>query len=252
MKWPFLKYNFVFVFSTAVLFSPTNAIGQNNTPEEPKDIYLGILLSPDLLLPAFFTTNKEYAFVDDVNNESLLNAIAFTGGVSFQRDLSKKVSLLTGLNMCTRVFKYRYTELEYFPFSDSIPPGAPSAVELKPVHYFLEIPLGIKIYVVQKKLRLYINPGVNFEADIFSKDKGSAYYPDGHSEKSNEISWTSDFLKTGLMFSTEIRGGIEYPFKKRFILGIAPGVKYLFNPNSDNLQGTFFSIGINAGLQYSF
>jgi len=239
------------VFSLAVLFSLANANAQNTAPEEPKNLHIGILLSPDLLLPAFMSTNKEYAPIDDVNNESLRNTIAFTCGVSFQRDLSKKVSLVTGLNMCTRVFKYKYTELNYFFFSDSIPPGAPSAVESKTVDYFLEIPLGIKIYLIQKKLRLYVNPAVNFEADIFSKNKSLYYYTDGHSEKSNETSWTHD-LKAGIMFSPEIRGGIEYPFKERFTLGIAPGVKYLFNPNSDNLLGTFFSIGINAGVQYSF
>ena len=205
--------------------------------------HIGIIATPDWNIPA--SLGAQWSPLVDQSD----NSLGFTAGLSFQRDLSKHLSFVTGMLVCKRKLVGSMAS-SYYDINSGI--SLPSTNNFSQANYYFEIPLGVKFSMQKKRMSYFIITDVNAEMEFLSKSHGTISFDDTVQYFDEVSGFTLPYIGERFYFSPEIRIGGSYKIGNRLSAGISPGVKYLMGRQSRPIGGSMFSVGLNATMQYDF
>lgn len=142
------------------------------------------------------------------------------------------------------------------PFDPTIPNSGQyfyqtSAPDRTYNYKYLEIPLKINMYILDKKLKVF--PSFGFASNIFIGKTTRLYHAKGdHTETEIIHTYNKNNIPT-IDFSLVACIGISYDINNRLFIKLEPNYRQFIRPINDTpISGYFYSIGCNTGLSYRF
>ncbi len=207
--------------------------------EEKK--YIGFTFSPDYWLRSPKPNPNSQAIASFYNN-FYIPQFSFRTGLVYGFNLNHKVSLEAALlytNKSERTPKLTYV---------SPTPTSPREVTIIFHDIYLDIPLKIKYFLMQKQDGLYIAGGFSPNKHMFTKQTSNILYNDGHTGT------TTYYDIPKLLFNPNLILGVGFSsnITKKIFFKIEPTGRFLISSFMGNQQyGTYiYSFGIDVGLFY--
>ena len=118
-------------------------------------------------------------------------------------------------------------------------------------HYnYVGIPLKLNIYLLNKKVRLFISGGLNSSVLVSSVQKANLQYDDGRNVVENT---KAQLDKTYLILSAVAGVGLDIKLIKFLSLRLEPNVSYgFYNWNDTTIDYLPYEIGGTVGLHFGF
>ena len=119
-------------------------------------------------------------------------------------------------------------------------------------YQYLEIPLKINIHVINNRLKVF--PSIGCSANIFmgKKTVTTFLYDDGHKEKNVSHEYERKNIPNS-EFALLVGVGASYDLNKKLYVKLEPSFRTFIRPLVDSpISGTFYSIGVNAGIYMRF
>lgn len=243
-------------FFTIILVLLTTSFFANQSDSlKLKNWAIGATFSPDYcyrmpykVKPNLVSTNTESA------------VLGITTGFNVLCRLSNIIAIETGILYSTkgqRITNASWLAPNYDYYDPSIPNSGSPTVIPEPArqnvftYKYIEIPLKVNVYLVNKKFKLF--PSIGCSTNIFVGKKTVTQYKTIETISTN-ISYDSD-SKNIPSFEFGILAGIgmTYDINKNVFVKFEPSYRTFIRPLIDGpIRGTFYSIGVNTGFYYRF
>jgi hypothetical protein len=207
-----------------ILFSQEDTFKKNS-------VYLvgGISLGGNILSSSGFNTTLAYHSINLPNRRSRTSLdINYTGGIDYQRYLTKGISLKLGARFSRWGYKYKFDSSKNFPINDKRTIG---------INY-IEIPIAVVYEFKSKKLKPYIQIGIA---------------PMIYSSHTPDLRYLHSALKE-VTFSIHLATGISYQFFNHYFLfahvigKIQPIPMHTHEIFSEHLYNCGLEIGLGVNL----
>lgn len=219
-------------------------------------LFLPFFASGQINMELYGTTGKTF-FTNDLIPED--NRIAFGGGIAFSGAFKNdKIHWVTGFQLSTIREKYENKNLRWGIQHDgtggfgsaNIDPALPNALEFKEAMNFIEAPIGIRYFLLDKKWRLFVQPTFAPSFYVTSHKKQILFYPNGNKTETVETGRVESIRKLGINGS--FSAGVEMPISAKIKLLVMPqtGVSFFSLAKKNGLNNIQYSIGLRGGLQF--
>lgn len=230
----------ILVLVSATLFS------QNNR--------LGIFFSPDIAHRKLQGNTGLQPFLDARNNNEIPKW-GFTTGINYERKITGRLALATGLFFADKGYQTRQSMLTYI----SQPPQGFTpvhfAASFKYNFYQITLPLGVTYYFTNplKKTRFFVNGGIDISYLIKVRSKAILYRTGGGEDKTITTDDKANYHP--LNFAAAIAVGAERSFNG-FTLRIFPRFAYsltsYYNKDKTAMKIYPYSAGLGIGIYKVF
>lgn len=186
-------------------------------------------------------------------------AISYNFGVGYNFLTEKEWNWTIGLRFADFATKYSNNNLRWGTQHNgqggsdpTLPSGEGiTGITFKNHYYFLEMPIGIKYRLLNKKIKLFVEPTVNPTIFLTHRNDIAKKYE----ENPDELEISSDGYSSIRKFNFfgEIGMGVEAPLGERLALLIRPSARVqLFSAAKDSVsKSKFYSMGVKLGVVYS-
>ncbi len=134
-------------------------------------------------------------------------------------------------------------------FDPDLPSGEPDAFSGRDANYFLEIPLGLRYYLRQGRVSLFLQPAISPMYYLTSRHL-MEYSTGGQTEKS--VRFDGNQWVRNLNLFGSVGAGVEFSLSENIRLQFIPhaGIQ-AFSISKDSETGArFYSAGVQAGVRY--
>jgi hypothetical protein len=173
---------------------------------------------------------------------------ALNASINFERTIGERLSVISGINYINNGYQTEKTEARF----SNIPNPSPQfqSFSRKMNFRYLGIPIGVNYYVSNKKVKFFIQAGVNVAYLLQVQSKFFMHMADGSTEV-NRSNLTSDSEYNRFNLSVFTNFGTEIGLGNNFLLRIAPEYRYaLTDAVADGVayDSFFTSIGLRLSL----
>jgi opacity protein-like surface antigen len=239
----------------SILLSVGALYAQNKDSLKTKKWAIGLGYSPDYCFRVPYTDEKSAPKSTSTEKAKL----GITIGVNALYKVAKRLSIETAILYSTKGEKVYTPSLSWNTPGGAYDPTIPNynsqgSYVTSPernstyTYQYLEIPLKINWYVLNKKFKLF--PSIGCSGNIFlgKKTNTTFLYEDGHSEKEIAHDFNSSYIpKIDLAVLASV--GLSYDVSKNIFIKLEPTYKQFIRPLVDvPVSGYFYSFGLNTGL----
>jgi opacity protein-like surface antigen len=233
----------LFIFSISSLFA--------GTPDSLKTRKwaIGLTYSPDYCYRVSYIKNG------DVPTTSITEKgkLGFTAGANILYRLLDRVGIEFGLLYSTKGQKIATPSVSWqTPGSNnSQSTYVTSPEKLTTYTYkYLEIPLKINVYLINKRLKVY--PSIGCSANIFMGKKTHTHYKSDEGLKNETSNAFESKNIPSAEFGLLVGLGLSYNINKKIFVKLEPSYRTFVRPIIDGaISGTFYSVGANAGVYFN-
>lgn len=227
----------------ALFLAPTfsglsQEIIEDDPPIQSKKKYIGFELSPQLT-DSYQTTKSEdhlYQYIVELNNQVLTAKFSYSGGVSFYFNINRRLLINTGIIYSNKGGK-DYFDLTYF----APPAGSPDNVEHTYSFHYINLPVLLKVNLLDANVKFYSIFGVVPNFSFFSSTKTAAQYGDG----TKTTSRTSGTIPFGIKLSGNIGFGLGFAINPHSVITFEPHLEYgIFDFSQYEINTHLWSSGI--------
>ena len=181
----------------------------------------------------------------------------YTAGTSVIVEKNKKLHWSFGLRFVDQAIKNGNDDLRWGSqhdgsggFDPNAPIGSLTGFEITNHYYFLQIPLGVKYYFLDGKVKLFIQPNLAPAFYLTNRNKITRKYNDRPDESNVEKNNDTD-LRT-VNFFGELGIGLEVPVSKTVNILFRPtGNIQILSAIADSETGArMYAAGVHAGMRY--
>ena len=159
--------------------------------------------------------------------------------------VKKRITIETGFHFTDRGYK---NELD-LTFENPTSPVIETA-RFKYHYNYVGIPLKLNLYLVNKKIRLFISGGLNTSMLVRSFQNINLRYDDGSNIRERA---KGSLEKTNLILSAVAGVGLDFHIIKRLSLRFEPTFSYgFYNSQGSNIDYLPYEIGGTLGLHLGF
>lgn len=242
---------FTFFLSFSALFS------QNSDSLKTKRWAIGLSYSPDYCFRVPYTSKIMGTSTNSENAKW-----GCTAGINILYKFTKKLSIEAAILYSTKGEKIHTPSFSWYTpggvYDPAIPNSGQGGYTITPekriryTYQYLEIPLKINWYIVNKKFKIF--PGVGCSANLFigKKTTTTFLYDDGHSEKETSRDFNiNNIPKVDVAILASV--GMSYDVSKNIFIKLEPCYRAFIRPIVDaQVSGYFYSAGLNAGIYSRF
>lgn len=236
-----------------ILLSIGTLSAQNNDSLKTKKWAIGLSYSPDYCFRVPYTDEKSAP--KSTSTEKVKFGI--TAGVNALYKVSKTVGIELAILYSTKGEKINTPSFSWNTpggvYDPTIPNyNGPGGYVTSPernntyTYQYLEIPLKVNWYVLNKKFKLFPSIGCSTNMFLGKKTTTTFLYEDGHSEKETSHDYNSGNIpKLDLAILASI--GLSYDVSKNIFIKLEPSYRQFIRPIVDaQVSGYFYSVGLNA------
>ncbi len=171
---------------------------------------------------------------------------------------SERLHWLAGMQFSTFGSKYNSGPLRWGTqhdgeggFDPSIPSGTNvTEVKLRQIDFFLEIPLGVRYFLSQGKVKFFVQPSISPALFLTERTDADYTYFDRPNQQ-NSTSGKNNGLRT-LNLHAALGAGIEFPLSKKLSLQLMPqgSIQALSAAKNSTKGSRLYSTGLRAGLKF--
>ena len=240
---------FLFVLNSALQ-------AQNQDSLKIKKWAVGISFSPDYNFRIADNPNPDGALQGFKESRMIAIGCGLNGLYRFTKHLGIDFSVVYS-SKGERIYVEQLTWISPgTPYDPAIPnSGQPMYITTgsnSTVSYnYLEIPLKINTYVLDKKLKVF--PSLGFATNIFIGKTTRLYHRKGDYTETETIHTYNKNNIPAIDLSLVACLGISYDISRRLFMKLEPNYRQFIRPMNDApVSGYFYSIGCNTGLSYRF
>lgn len=180
---------------------------------------------------------------DNTEKAHLGKAISFNYG----RKLSTKFKLDVALKYAFKSYQTKYETLNWVTGDSGFPNKSKTIFQFT----FVDIPVRLKYYFFNKKVKLYATAGASINFFFEKKQSVISMYSNGN----KSIESSTGYTGTNFLSYTVIEGvGLQYPLSKRINLNLEllgnQGITTLIRDKI--LKEYLYDYGVSVGIYYSF
>lgn len=208
---------------------------------------LGFAASADVSY-RFLTANSEVPqLLVDVWNDIEVPKPSFSIGVLPEYAVSENVHLHFGVIFSNNGYKIKKADITV----DSLLQHPPIARKVRFNFQYIDIPFGVKFYLVKRKISFFIIPTAEANFLLRTNETFILYYPDDK-EKTKIKDRDIDLMRR-VNVSAKLALGVEIELNAKNKLFIQPTFKYMFLPHTKdtNIERTFYTGGLTLGLIFN-
>ncbi len=213
-----------------------------------KKMQFGVLYAPELAFRMLQSTADAKGMAD-IRNTLEVPKFGYSTGFNFSYQFTNKFifeieAIYTDKGERTK--KYTLENVVSNEFQDRIP----SKISFIHHYYYIDVPLKINYYLINKKIKFYITGGASINTFLYQKTTTITELKNGSDEKSNSISHPK-FEKINL--SVLAGFGINYDLTDNYTFRIEPTYKQsVTSIVNAPIKSYLYSFGINFGIAHLF
>lgn len=236
-----------------ILALNTTLIGQNQDSLKFKKWAVGLSFSPDYC----FRIKQATTYTNNMSEHAKLYPNC---GLNIQHSIGKKLGLELSILYSRKGEKITTDNYAWQTPGGTYDPAIPNSgqgsyitnnkKEITYMYHYLEMPLKLNWYVINKKFKLYASAG--FSSNIFLNKKTIVWNvaPSGDLI-SSQVYYDKNEDKINFALISAI--AISYDISSRLFIKLEPNYRQFIRPINDApVSGYFYSIGCNTGLSYRF
>jgi hypothetical protein len=241
--------SFLFLILPFSLFCNTEdsvKIG-DSLPTERK-MQFGAIYSPELSY-RMLKSNAGAKLMENVRDTMEIPKFGFSAGINFSCKLTKKCyfeaeALFSDKGERTKQYNLGNT------VKDETLDRIPSKSSFINHYYYLDVPLKINYYLVNKKVKFFISAGLSVNTFLYQKTSTSIENRDGSVDKKNSISHPKlEKVNLAALFGA----GINYDLTDKYTFKLEPIYKQsVTSIVNAPIKSYLYSIGINLGIARMF
>jgi hypothetical protein len=182
--------------------------------------------------------------VDEVNSIDKAK-IGYSTSLNLLFAIQKRITVETGVWFMDRGYKNRVSITTVNSPSPSI-----GTAKYRYHYNYVGIPLKVNLYLVNRKVRLFVSGGINLSMLVASFQNVNLQYDDGRSVK-ERVKGNLD--NTYLILSAVAGVGLDIQLVKRLSLRFEPMFSYgFYNSQDSNIHYLPYEIGGTIGLHLGF
>jgi len=226
---------------TILFITSLLSYSQDSTITNSKKLYLGLTVSPDY---SYRNASNNYYFTEETAK------LGYTIGISSRLNITKKVSIESGLLLSNKGYKNNFSGLTFGDITDprngfgTAPQNLPSEIEFIYNYYYIDIPLKAVFTFGQRKIHFFAAAGITPNILIKATEKNITTYQNGDTDNDTQ---DAPFNYKKFNLSPIISIGVSRNTDKS-ILKIEPYYSYgLFKIIDAPSTAYLWSYGINVG-----
>lgn len=213
--------------------------------DQIKKIYIGLTFSPAYCYRTLKTDDALGQLVIDSRDTREIPKFGFTTGVGLIYILNKRFNFETGLLFSDKGEKTKKTDLIWSQ-PDPILPIKSTFIYS---YQYLDIPLKVNYYIINKKLNFFISAGLSANIFLTYKQTSIQEFSDGRTEKHTSGSIYNNFSKVN--FALLAGFGIDYDLNNKIRFRLESIYRRSINSIIDApVKSYLYSAGLNAGIYY--
>lgn len=207
-----------------------------------KKVRVGIQVSPFYSYRTLKGPSNFNLMIDEFNDLDRAR-IGYSLGFSFIVNVKKRIAVETGVNFSDRGFVRSNT-------LDTLGGNTLEAYKFKYHFHYIGVPLKVNLYLVNRKVRLFVSGGLNSSIFISQGQRAHLEFFDETSSKGRAKVQLGDPY---LLLSTIVGVGLDFHIVKRLNLRFEPIFRYaIYNSKKVPVDYLPYDIGFNAGLYLGF
>ena len=206
---------------------------------------LGITFSPDFTYRNIYA-NKSYVgqVIGDFRDTTEIPRFGYTTGINLKRKMNNKISIKIGLLFAD---KGEQTIKRHLTFATPDPSNV-TDVQFKYHYYFIDMPISIEYYLLNKKTKIFLTTGISFNYFIFYNQYSTLTYIDGHTSSKSQSQF-GGYSFVNISFLGGI--GFSYQISKKISIELIPTYRRsITSIVNAPITGILYSAGINFGIYY--
>jgi hypothetical protein len=237
-----------FILPFSLFCNAEDSIKTGDSLPIERKMQFGAIYSPELSY-RMLKANADAKLMENIRDTMEIPKFGFSAGVNFSCKLTKKCyfeaeALFSDKGERTKQYNLGNT------VKDETQDQIPSKSSFNNHYYYLDIPLKINYYLVNKKIKFFISGGLSINAFLYQKTSTTIENRDGSVDKMSAISHPK-FEKVN--FAALIGVGMSYDLTDKYIFKLEPVYKQSITSIVNTpIKSYLYSIGLNFGIARMF
>jgi len=242
-----------------ILFLSISFVGlcQTKPLEKEKRFAIGINYSIDRTFRTLKPDNSSNSAAVKISRDSReVPSINFTSGIGFSYKISKTFSTEIGVIYARNGYQTEENNLTFsnlenlrrgYQDSNDSPVTGNLVYNLD----YLNIPLKLRTYILNRKVRFFVEGGLSTNINLKNKIVINMVNADGYKESFTGGDMGGNVSKINMAFILGV--GADYTFKENYVIRLVPTYRRSITQVAKWVNKEYlYSYGINLGLHYKF
>ena len=225
-----------------ILLLPLTLFCETTDSSKVSKLEIGITYSPDYCYRKL-KPDAGSKWIADIRDTIEIGKLGYTTGLNVVYNISKKISIGTGILFSDKGEKTKKTFLGN-SLSGSLP------INNKFIYHYLyiDIPVKANYTILNGKFKLFLTAGISTNIFLGQKTTSILYYGNRDSEK-RKTNVSSDFSK--INFAYIVGFGIDYPVTDKLNFKLEPLFRHSINSViKAPIKSYLYSTGVNIGIYF--
>jgi opacity protein-like surface antigen len=223
---------------------PSTLFCQSTEMTKTKRISIGLTFSPDYCYRKL-SPDATSQWIADSRDSLEIPKFGFTTGFGLLFQITKRLTLETGLQYSNKGEKTKSYSSTWFPPSVQPDPSLPVKNAFIYHYNYLDIPLKVNYNILTKRLKFFVSGGISTNVFLFQQITSRVEYGDGSTVTNNSISNGLSRINLAVVAGL----GINYDVTNRLTIRIEPTYRRsITSIINAPIKGYLYSAGINTGI----
>lgn len=231
-------------FLLVSLLASINGIVKCQDTLTHKRFSIGVNFSPNYSYRILKSSSELSARIASFKNEMEDPSFGFNTGFSIYYNVVKRLEAELGVQFSRQGEVIRNIDL----VDISEPESAIGKVDSKYRYHYLEFPLRLRYYILDKKIFCYIHAGFSANIFLYEQSKFCVTYNDGSVKTHSSTNTSTTFNR--LLFAVTGGLGLGYQTTEKFSITLEPIFRYSLSPIANVSVKQFnYSVGCQVGVK---
>lgn len=239
---------FLFILPLHLFCITGDSIKTGDSVPHEKKIQFGFIYSPELSYH-ILKANADAKFMENIRDTMEIPKFGYSAGINFSYKLTNNFSFEVEALYSDKGERTKPYDLGNSVIKESMDKVV-SKSSFNNHYYYLDVPLKINYYLINKKIKFFISGGLSVNTFLYQKISSTIENRDGSIDKTKSISHPK-FEK--INFAALVGIGLNYDLTDKYTFKIEPVYKQSFTSIVNApIKNYLYSVGINLGIARMF